>query len=1093
MRIVTVLLFHITLFTQTYGSSTTTINGLPSHVAVGDTIQVFASGADAPYTWVSSNPAAVQVIQVDTIRARVIVLASSPAVTISATDEVLVTGTQIISSHDFSARIPDVSFIHRDTVELPVYYTDRSPALDLYSADIFLPYDTTVFTFIGVNQAGTLSAGMTVFTNQVFDTIKMAIAVANPIVSADSAVFIKLKFISKDTVITPITRPMHFTKFLVNEVLDGVITDGSLTVNPIPNYPPVISVNYPDTVFIAESQYFSHVFTASDPNGDSVRFHLLGMPAGMVIDSVSGLLEWTPDFLQSGIYIPKIMASDTLGGVDIDSLVFVVSNTNRPPVFSVLPDTFYLKETMPFFFTLTAVDPDLEPLIFRSGPKPAGMMLDSVTGFLSWTPGFNDSGSHTVNFSVHDPYDSTNSYTPVFFVLDSNRVPILTAVPSDTTILEGETYLSLFTASDPDSGDLLHYYVFSGAPPGFLLDSVTGAISWTPNNSQQGVYTIVLVVSDFKPYGTVKDSFTVTVSNVNLPPVITTGIPDTLYMPEGQLFTLDIDATDGDGDSLKYSIVFPPPGMVIDSLTGVVQWTPDYSQAGEYNPTFKVLDSLGGYATKYVVLFVLNVDRPPVFTSNVPDTTINEGQLLTLQFTASDPDLDSLTFVLLTPKPGINLTPAGLLQWQPSFSQAGVETLFVMVTDGMIPAVDTVVVTILNVNNPPAFSVVLPDTAIARFDTLRFQYTAIDAEGDGIVYSLLNFPAGATMTTAGLLEWAPLPGSAGKFTVVVQAMDSVAAVTDTAVVNVIRFGDVSLNGSISSFDAALILRDQAEAISLTPLQRKLGNVSGDTSISALDASYILQFVVSLIDTFPGGLGKRSLVEAVPSAFTFKIVPTSNTNEYDLIVSATKPSNVFGITMSLGYDTTLVTPLTLKPGALTDSMISAVFFPKGKANLALAGTKPLNAAGEIARLTFKIQQQQNLSGNVVLFTMIRFVLNERDFAGDIAGITLNIRETAGMPTVYALGQNFPNPFNPVTTISYQLPQESNVIVTVYNLLGQEVKMLVHSTQPPGYYNVTWNGIDDNHKPVSSGVYLYKIVAQAQGKSEFISTKKMLFLK
>jgi flagellar hook assembly protein FlgD len=93
----------------------------------------------------------------------------------------------------------------------------------------------------------------------------------------------------------------------------------------------------------------------------------------------------------------------------------------------------------------------------------------------------------------------------------------------------------------------------------------------------------------------------------------------------------------------------------------------------------------------------------------------------------------------------------------------------------------------------------------------------------------------------------------------------------------------------------------------------------------------------------------------------------------------------------------------------------------------------------------------------------------------------------------LGQNYPNPFNPITTIAYQLPADANVSVIVFNLLGQTVKTLKHADQSAGYYSVAWNGTDENNNPVSSGVYLYKIVAQSQGKELFVSTKKMLFLK
>jgi C1A family cysteine protease len=85
-------------------------------------------------------------------------------------------------------------------------------------------------------------------------------------------------------------------------------------------------------------------------------------------------------------------------------------------------------------------------------------------------------------------------------------------------------------------------------------------------------------------------------------------------------------------------------------------------------------------------------------------------------------------------------------------------------------------------------------------------------------------------------------------------------------------------------------------------------------------------------------------------------------------------------------------------------------------------------------------------------------------------------------------NFPNPFNPSTTISYQLSTDSDVILTIYNIKGQKVKTLVNETLPAGRVSVVWNGEDNNSKQVSSGIYFYKL---SVGNHQ--QTKKMLLLK
>jgi len=93
-----------------------------------------------------------------------------------------------------------------------------------------------------------------------------------------------------------------------------------------------------------------------------------------------------------------------------------------------------------------------------------------------------------------------------------------------------------------------------------------------------------------------------------------------------------------------------------------------------------------------------------------------------------------------------------------------------------------------------------------------------------------------------------------------------------------------------------------------------------------------------------------------------------------------------------------------------------------------------------------------------------------------------------PTMFTLSGNYPNPFNPTTTISYSIPTDGNVELIVYNIRGQKVKKLVKGTQPAGVYNVTWNGKDENNRSASSGVYFYKL--RSSGKT---AVKKMLLLK
>jgi hypothetical protein len=98
------------------------------------------------------------------------------------------------------------------------------------------------------------------------------------------------------------------------------------------------------------------------------------------------------------------------------------------------------------------------------------------------------------------------------------------------------------------------------------------------------------------------------------------------------------------------------------------------------------------------------------------------------------------------------------------------------------------------------------------------------------------------------------------------------------------------------------------------------------------------------------------------------------------------------------------------------------------------------------------------------------------------------QTASRPAEFELTQNYPNPFNPETKIKYALKRTGHVTLNIYNILGEKVKTLLDRDQSAGFYQIDWDGKNDNGKFVSSGIYLYKL--EVNGFSE---VKKMLLLK
>ena len=116
-------------------------------------------------------------------------------------------------------------------------------------------------------------------------------------------------------------------------------------------------------------------------------------------------------------------------------------------------------------------------------------------------------------------------------------------------------------------------------------------------------------------------------------------------------------------------------------------------------------------------------------------------------------------------------------------------------------------------------------------------------------------------------------------------------------------------------------------------------------------------------------------------------------------------------------------------------------------------------------------------------LVEAVFNNGAITGTASALTLQ-----STPTTFALYPNLPNPFNPETTIRFELPWAAEVQLAVYDVLGQKVKTLVSGSLQAGLHSAVWQGRDELGAQVGNGVYLYRL--QAGG---FIQMRRMLLLK
>ncbi len=145
---------------------------------------------------------------------------------------------------------------------------------------------------------------------------------------------------------------------------------------------------------------------------------------------------------------------------------------------------------------------------------------------------------------------------------------------------------------------------------------------------------------------------------------------------------------------------------------------------------------------------------------------------------------------------------------------------------------------------------------------------------------------------------------------------------------------------------------------------------------------------------------------------------------------------------------------------------------------------VSGGGDIVRLVFRVLR--DFEDNARFEIADGLVFDPSQFANPLVGGVLDIQTT---PTEFALLQNFPNPFNPDTTIGYELSESADVTLQIYNVVGQVVRTLIAAeSQSVGRYQVRWDGMDDRGTPVSSGIYFYQLSA-----GKFQDVRKLMLLK
>ena len=531
-----------------------------------------------------------------------------------------------------------------------------------------------------------------------------------------------------------------------------------------------------DTTAIEDSLYFYNINSEDDGQG-TIRYSALVLPSWLNLDSLSGELGGIPTNDDVGDTTVSVQVSDGNGGTDSQTFTLHVQNINDAPVIVSEADTVAIEDSL-YTYGVEAEDVDVgDHLIYSLSVFPAGMFIDSVTGVISWSPHNDDVGDTTVTVVVTDDSSATDDQTYVLHVMDSPDAPVIVS-EADTVAIEDQLYSYDVEAEDVDIGDQLTYSL-TVRPTGMTIDSLTGVISWRPDNDDVGDTTVTVMVKDLTSL-TDSQTFNLHVLNINDEPIIvsiadTTAIEDSLYLYDVEVLDVDV------GDHLFYSLDVFPLGMIINDSTGVISWLPDNDDVGDTVLTVVVMDDSSATDSQTFVLHVLNTNDLP-FIVSVAETTAVEDRPYSYDVDGSDVDVgDHLLYSLGVYPQGMTINDtSGVISWLPDNDDVGDTTVTVVVTDdSSATGSQTFSLHVANTNDAP-FIVSTADTVAIEDSLYTYDVEAEDVDvGDHLIYSLSVFPAGMDIdSVTGVISWSPDDINIGDTVITVVVTDDSLATDD---------------------------------------------------------------------------------------------------------------------------------------------------------------------------------------------------------------------------------------------------------------------------------------------------------------------------
>ena len=591
-----------------------------------------------------------------------------------------------------------------------------------------------------------------------------------------------------------------------NKVRSQIMVDLTVTnVNGAPQFDTLIGFNVfegeaislrafafdPDNpTYAIPDRLANGTLTTLETTAPTVSYVATSLPAGASFDPVTALFSWRPGFAQAGNYTATFTATDDGDGTGVAltstvTVPIIVRNANRQPVVPALGLQTVSKGQV-LDVPIVVTDADGDPITVRFDKLPRFATYTETSngvGVLHLAPGDRDRGDYVVTLVASDDGDGEGphgvlSATRTFVISsESPSEPPLLAPIGTKVALIGSPLQFTVRASDLDQ-DALSFSA-TGLPTGATLTPGvqygSAVFLWTPTAGDIGSHPVTFTVTDSLG-NTDQSTITIKARTSNAAPLLLPAGDQTVA--EGATLTLDLVASDADGDTLSYSATNLPPGAKLDPVTGRLSWVTGYFNAGVYSGITVTASDGAASSSDTFSITVTQTNRAPLL-SGIPPVGGQENRLLQFTLIGTDPDGDPVIYAPVGALPAGSFfdQASGLFEWTPNFDQAGDYTLRFTATDpGGLKDTLPVQVSVADVNRPPV--PVFTNHQATLGETLRFTVRGTDPDSNETLrFATRGLPQGATLdAVTGAFVWTPGPGQAGDYLVIVSITDGKATV-----------------------------------------------------------------------------------------------------------------------------------------------------------------------------------------------------------------------------------------------------------------------------------------------------------------------------